>query len=237
MTGGKKSPADARSDFGAILRKLYRNRFSNSDLEKMQAVWKVLVRDFFQKRVGIDATVLDIGAGPCLFINAIQASRRIALDANPDVRVHAAPGVETLVTEDLSLDELGGESVDCVFLSNVLEHMPDYTSVLGLLARIFEKLRPGGSLLILQPNYRLAGSRYFDFIDHSMILTDSSLLEAVTAVGFEVAELKVRFLPYTSKSRLPSRPWLVALYLRFSPAQWLFGKQSFVLAVKPVQNR
>jgi len=203
----------------------------------MRAVWNVLVRDFFQKRVRTDATVLDVGAGACLFINAIQASRRIALDANPDVRVHAAPGVETVVTEDLSLDEIGRESVDCVFLSNVLEHLPNYTGVLGLLARIFEKLRPGGSLQILQPNYRLAGSRYFDFIDHSMILTDSSLLEAVRAAGFEVTELKIRFLPYTSKSSMPSQPWLVALYLRLSPAQWLFGKQTFVLALKPVQDR
>jgi hypothetical protein len=42
----------------------------------------------------------------------------------------------------------------------------------------------------------------------------------------------VRFLPFTSKSRLPKWGWLVALYLRLRPAQWLFGKQTFVVARK-----
>lgn len=162
----------------------------------MRAVWGVLVRDFFQKRIREDSTVLDIGAGPCLFINQIQARRRIALDANSDVRGQAGQGVEALVTEDLSLREIGDETIDYVFLSNFLEHLPDYLAVLDLLTRIHRKLKHGGSLLVLRPNYRLAASRYFDFIDHSMILTEASLLEALTAVGFQIKELKTRFLSF-----------------------------------------
>ena len=38
------------------------------------------------------------------------------------------------------------------------------------------------------------------------------------------------FLPYTFKSRLPSWPWLVRLYLALPPAQWFFGKQMFLVA-------
>lgn len=198
----------------------------------MRKVWGVLVRDFFQSRIRRDSTVLDIGAGPCLFINEIQARRRIALDANPDVREYAGEGVESLVTNDLSLDEIADGSVDYVFLSNFLEHLPDYLSVLDLLARIHRKLTSGGILLILQPNYRLTPRRYFDFVDHSMILTETSLREALEAAGFEIRELKLRFLPFTSKSRMPQWPWLVATYLRFPPAQWLLGKQTFVAAAR-----
>jgi hypothetical protein len=41
-----------------------------------------------------------------------------------------------------------------------------------------------------------------------------------------------RFLPYTTKSRLPQAPWLVSLYLRF-PLVWrILGKQTLVVASK-----
>lgn len=217
----------------AVLQRLYRNRFSDAELARMRKVWSVLVRDFFQRRIKRESTVLDIGAGPCLFINELQARRRIALDANPDVRLHAAAGVEPLVTSNLLLEEIGDGTIDYVFVSNFLEHLPDYLSVLDLLDRIRRKLVPGGVLLVLQPNYRLASAHYFDFVDHTMILTEASLQEALTAVGFQIKELRTRFLPFTSKSRMPQWPWLVAAYLRFPPAQWLLGKQTFVAAATP----
>lgn len=198
----------------------------------MRKVWHVLVRDFFQKRIRPDSTVLDVGAGPCLFINEVRARRRIALDANPDIQDHADPGVEAILSNDLSLNEIADGSVDHVFLSNFLEHLPDYRAILDLLAMAHRKLASDGTLLILQPNFRLTPSHYFDFIDHSMTLTETSLEEALAAAGFEIREMKVRFLPFTSKSRIPQWPWLVALYLRLPPAQWLFGKQTFVVAVK-----
>jgi SAM-dependent methyltransferase len=148
------------------------------------------------------------------------------------VREHAAKDVEVIVTDDLSLAEVEDESIDSVLVSNLLEHLPDFIAVLDLMSRIHDKLRTNGSLFILQPNYRLTGARYFDFVDHSMILTETSLEEALNATGFEIRERKVRFLPYTSKSRLPLWPWLVAAYLRFPPARWLLGKQTFVAATK-----
>lgn len=215
-----------------VLARLYRSRFSESDLAEMRKVWRVLVRGFFQRYIAPDATVADLGAGPCLFINEVRAARRIALDANSDLPKHAAAGVEAIVTTDLSLRELEDGGIDCVFVSNFLEHLPDYRAMIELLMTIERKLRRGGSLLILQPNYRLAPRRYFDFVDHTMIVTDASLIEALRAVGLEIAETRVRFLPFTSKSKLPKWGWLVALYLRLRPAQWLFGKQTFVVARK-----
>jgi SAM-dependent methyltransferase len=226
---------DGGKELGLLLERLYRRRFSEGDLRQMREVWRVLVERFFQRRIEPDSTVLDIGAGACLFINHVRARRRIAMDANPDLVTHAAPGVETVVSDDLSLREIADGSVDHVFLSNFLEHLPDYLAVLGLLAGIHRKLRPGGSLMVLQPNFRLAPRRYFDFVDHRVILTDASLVEALEVAGFEVRELRARFLPFTSKSSLPKRAWMVSLYLRLRPAQWLLGAQTFVRAVKPAR--
>ena len=83
---------------------------------------------------------------------------------------------------------------------------------------------------MLQPNIRLTKAAYWDFIDHSLPLTERSLTEALTLTGFEVETMTVRFLPYTTESRFPISPTLIRLYLRLPPAQWLLGKQTFVVA-------
>jgi hypothetical protein len=57
--------------------------------------------------------------------------------------------------------------------------------------------------------------------------------EALTVAGFRVVECRARFLPYTTKSRLPQWAPLVRLYLRLPVAQFLFGKQMFVVAERP----
>ena len=56
---------------------------------------------------------------------------------------------------------------------------------------------------MLQPNIRLTGAAYWDFIDHKVALTERSLVEAAELCGFETERLIKRFLPYTTKSRLP----------------------------------
>jgi hypothetical protein len=95
------------------------------------------------------------------------------------------------------------------------------------------KLAPGGSVLILQPNFRFTGAAYFDFIDHKVVLTDKSLVEALEVTGFRIVYLARRFLPYTSKAKLPRTLWLVRCYLAL-PFLWrVFGQQTFVVAEKP----
>jgi len=98
-------------------------------------------------------------------------------------------------------------------------------------------LRPGGKLIILQPNFRLLGAAYFDFIDHKTILTDKSLEEALNIVGFAIERKIIRFLPYTTKSRIPQTPMLVRFYLWFRLLWFLMGKQSLFVALKPTSSQ
>ena len=58
-------------------------------------------------------------------------------------------------------------------------------------------------------------------------------MEAVRLVGYEVEECRARFLPYRTSSPLPRWPWVVRLYLVLPAAQWLFGKQFFLVARHP----
>ena len=41
-----------------------------------------------------------------------------------------------------------------------------------------------------------------------------------------------RFLPYSTKGRLPAAPWLVRAYLSFPPAWCLLGKQTLYVGVQ-----
>ncbi len=70
------------------------------------------------------------------------------------------------------------------------------------------------------------------FFDHITPLDDRALTEALETSGFKIIENIVRFLPYTTKSRLPNSLLLVKLYLKV-PLAWRFlGQQSFLVAQK-----
>ena len=214
------------------LEKLYRHRFDEQDLPAKKAVWKVLCEHFFSSYVRPQDVVVDVGAGHCEFINQIKARRRIAVDLNARVSEFAAPGVEWLQESCTELGSIADNSVDVVFRSNFLEHLPSKQVVLDTLATTRRILRQGGLAIILQPNIRLLPGKYWDYFDHHTPLTDKSLVEAVTMLDMQPVRVIARFLPYTTKSVLPQWPWLVKLYLRLPLAWWLLGKQSLVVAKK-----
>jgi SAM-dependent methyltransferase len=216
------------------LDRLYANRFSRDDREVRRRVWRVLASEVFGPHIPPGATVLDVGAGYCDLINHVRAGRRIAVDLNPEMPASAEPGVETHV---LPLDRLGEviepAAVDVAIASNIFEHMPNPDALLDVLAALRGVIRPGGRLIVMQPNVRAVGGRFWDFFDHTLPLTERGMAEALRVAGFEIAESRARFLPYTFKSRLPAWVWLVRLYLALPPAQWLLGKQMFVIATRP----
>ena len=215
------------------LAKLYHERFSPLEREKKNRVWQVLCRHFFQRYVRPTDTVLDLGAGNCEFLNNITCAERIAVDLNPEVETCARPGTRVLVTASIDLGAVESDSVDVVFVSNFFEHLPDKTTFLQTLYEIRRVLRRGGRLLILQPNIRAVGGQYWDFVDHHLPLTDRTLVEALGMINMNVQEVRARFLPYTTKSRIPQHPWLIRLYLLLSPVHRFMGGQAWVVGVKP----
>jgi SAM-dependent methyltransferase len=194
---------------------------------RREVLWKVLCQSYFQKCVKPGDCVLDLGAGHCHFVNHIQCARRIAVDRWEGTRAFATDGVETHITSLTYLGCIPDCSVNFVFASNVFEHLTqdEFAEVLSQLRR---KLRPGGTLNILQPNYRFAFREYFDDYTHVAVYSDRSLSDFLAVNGFRVIECKPRFLPLTIKSRLPVSPFLIRLYLRlpFKP----MGKQMLLRA-------
>jgi ubiquinone/menaquinone biosynthesis C-methylase UbiE len=209
----------------ATLDEIYGDRFSDSDAHAKDAIWKEITK-FLQRYIPADASVLDIACDRGDFIRNIVAGEKWATDIR-DMSNTLTEDVRFVRGNGLELDHiLPVGYFDVAFMSNYLEHLGSNDNVLRQLKVTSRVLKPGGRVIILQPNIRLVGARYWDFIDHSVALTERSLVEAAVLSGFVTETLIVRFLPYTTKSRLPRSRALVRAYLR-TPVLWrVFGKQS-----------
>jgi ubiquinone/menaquinone biosynthesis C-methylase UbiE len=212
--------------------KYYASRFA---VEPKRAVlWRTLAQEFFSKLIRPSDTVLELGAGYCDFVNNIQASRKLAIDVWPGVTECAAPGVESVIGSVTDLSWIGDGEVDFVFASNLFEHLKqdEFAQVLQSVQRI---LRPGGTLCILQPNYRYCAAEYFDDFTHVAVYSHVSMGDFLKANGYVVTYCHPRFLPLTMKSRLPVWPILIKLYLKL-PIRFM-GAQMLFLATPQVEKR
>ena len=216
------------------LAKEYQLRFA-AHREYRNAVWRILTADVFQQFVPPDGTVVDVGSGWGEFINNITAADRIAIDLNPDVANRVNAGVR-LIQQDCSAPwPLDAGSVDCVFTSNFLEHLPNKAAVEATLIEARRVLRGGGCLVCIGPNIRHMRGEYWDFWDHYVALSDSSLCEVLHLIGFVIQRRVPRFLPYRMSGRRQSPLALVRWYVRL-PLIWpIFGKQFLIVARKPQQ--
>ena len=234
----RDDPADAsraEPSLDADLPTIYARRFSNADATRRGGVWRELAR-FLQRYVAADATVLDLACDRGAFINAIRAGKRWAVDVR-DVREYLEANVRFVQSDGLHLSQvLSPASFDVVFMSNYLEHLASADVVVQQLKVVIELLRPGGRVVILQPNIRLVGGSYWDFLDHKTALTEKSLEEAARTAGFETLEVITRFIPYTTKSRFPQHSLIVRAYLAFRPAWLILGRQSLYVGRRPVDD-
>ena len=212
------------------LNKLYAARFPERDLEAKDAIWKVLCERFFQNWVRESDAVLDLGAGYGEFLRHIRCASRIAVEINPESPAFMPEGTRLVAQPGWDLSEVAAGSVNVVFASNFFEHLPTKEKLLKTLGEVHRILVPEGRLLILQPNLAYLHGRFFDFLDHHLPLTHNSMIEALALSGFKIGRCFPRFLPFTTRSRMPQFPWLVRLYLLCPPAWRLLGKQMFILA-------
>ncbi|HXW25665.1 MAG TPA: class I SAM-dependent methyltransferase [Xanthobacteraceae bacterium] len=196
-------------------------------------IWKILCERFFQPLVGEDRVIVDLACGYGEFINTIRAKKKYAVDLNPDARAHLAADVEFCLSRADAIAAIAADAVDVVFASNFLEHLRTKEECDAVLAEVRRILRPGGRFVIMGPNIRYLAAEYWDFYDHCLPLSHLSLEEGLVQSDYDIDRIVPRFLPYTTRSRLPQHPFLVALYLRL-PLIWrVLGRQFLVVARKP----
>ena len=213
------------------LNKIYQIRFSGQE-EYRNAVWKILVKDFFSKWIPKGSAVLDLGCGYGEFINNVEGCRSHAMELNPDARETLNDGIffhEQDCSEPWPIDE---NSLDLVFTSNFFEHLPNKQTLDQTIRHVHKHLKPNGRLIMLGPNIAALKGHYWDFWDHHVALSDQAAIELLELHEFTIDKNIPRFLPY-NMVRVRKRPlFLVRLYLRL-PIIWrFFGAQFLVIARK-----
>ena len=213
------------------VRQIYDYRYEEENHAAKEGIWRVL-GPFFQRYFG-EGPVLDLACDRGYFVRNVDAPERWATDLR-DVSAHLPDDVRFVQSDSLALaSSLPTSYFGTVFISNFLEHLAGPDAVLEQLRVVHALLALRGRLVVLQPNARLTGGAYWDFLDHRVALTEKSLVEAAELAGLSTVEVITRFLPFTTKSRLPQSPTAVRAYLAFRPAWFLLGKQTLYVGEKP----
>ncbi|MBU1727503.1 MAG: class I SAM-dependent methyltransferase [Candidatus Omnitrophica bacterium] len=218
--------------FDNILGKLYQVRFNKDELAVRNHLWEIFCQDFFQQFIGKDDVVLDVGAGYGEFINHIKCRQKFAVELNEESRQFFDPDVKLFNSHACDLNFLKDGSVDAVFMSNFSEHLLDKKEVVKTLLEALRVLKPKGRIILMGPNIRYVYKEYWDFFDHFIPLSHKALAELLQAIGFKIERAIPKFLPFTTKSRIPKNDFAVRMYLRF-PFIWkIMGRQMLIVASK-----
>jgi len=213
------------------LDRIYAYRFKDVDHAKRGMVWSELAA-FLHREMGKPDRMLDPAAGLCEFINLVPSVERWAVDMNePFIRQHAGKDVHVVIGDTLKVD-LPAEHFDGIFVSNFLEHLHSQEEVAAFLRKMYGHLRKGGRIAVMGPNFKYVYKQYFDFADHTVILSELGLAEHLYGAGFEVERIHPRFLPLSFRGGLPINRMLVRAYLGMPWAWRFFGKQFLLIGRK-----
>jgi SAM-dependent methyltransferase len=211
--------------------RIYEYRFQGIDEKKKKITWEEIA-NYIYKRLAQPKRLLDPAAGKCELVNSIKSAERWAVDLNDYfIRKYAAEGVKIVVGDIFKVD-LPEAYFDGVFISNFLEHLNSQEEVATLLEKMYNSLRPGGKIAIMGPNFRYTYRSYFDFADHTVILTELGLAEHLYGAGFEIESIYPKFLPLSFRGGIPVSRFLVRTYLSLPLAWRIMGKQFLLVATK-----
>jgi ubiquinone/menaquinone biosynthesis C-methylase UbiE len=170
----------------------YRLRFSKAEKYRAE-VWRILCNAYFSRYILPGDSVLDMGAGWGEFINNVKASRKYAMDLNPDAKTRLNSDIHFLQQDCSQTWELPANTLDAVFSSNFLEHLPEKAHIESALSEAHRCLKDGGLVVFLGPNIKYVNSAYWDFWDHFIPLTEQSVAEVLRLKGFHVQVNVPRF--------------------------------------------
>ncbi len=213
--------------------RIYEYRYKGVDRNKKLSTWKIIA-EFIHEKLGKPSSMIDPAAGDCEFINQVPAKERWAVDMGEHTKRAAQSDVKVVIGNNLDVT-LPLNYFEGVYVSNFLEHLHSQEDVATFLERMFAILKPGGKIAIMGPNFKYCAANYFDFADHTVILTELGVAEHLYGAGFEVKEVHDRFLPLSFRGKIPVTDFLVKMYFQM-PFAWRFmGKQFLLVAQKPMK--
>ncbi|MBA3706239.1 MAG: methyltransferase domain-containing protein [Bacteroidetes bacterium] len=211
--------------------RIYEYRFAGIENAKKQQAWREISK-FIYKKLGSPDKILDPAAGFCEFINHVPSKEKWVIDLNePFINKYCDPTINKLIGNNLEI-KIPENYFDGIFVSNFLEHLHTQEQVSLFLDRMHKALKPGGKIAIIGPNFKYTYKNYFDFADHTVVLTELGVAEHLYGATFSIEKVHPKFLPLSFRGKLPPIPFLIKLYLRF-PLFWsFFGKQFLLIGKK-----
>jgi SAM-dependent methyltransferase len=216
------------------------------------------ILNLFKKRMDLDSklkeiTVCDFGAGVGTFANLFINT----YDIFPTCIEHDTNLVKILKENKLnSFTKFPTESAfDVIYTCNVLEHIENDQHVL---LEFFEHINDGGRLLIYVPAFPFLFSDMDEQIGHYRRYTKADLVKKVKSAGFQIqvchyhdtfgilASLLLKIFGFNRKNGLGSKKTLlfydkvifpISNFLDFLGFRFIFGKNLFVYAIKPLVNK
>jgi SAM-dependent methyltransferase len=211
--------------------RIYQYRFQGVDQQKKLLTWGILAK-FLYKKLGNPERMLDPAAGLCEFINAVPSKEKWAIDLNDEfISKYINGDIKKIIGNNLEVD-IPENYFDGVFISNFLEHLHSQEEVAFFLNRMYKSLRPGGRIAVMGPNFKYVYKQYFDFADHTVILSELGVAEHLYGAGFDKLEIIPRFLPLSFRGGLPVNKFLIETYLSMPMAWKIMGKQFLLIGEK-----
>jgi len=130
--------------------------------------------------------VCEVGVGRGVLANRALARgyRYLGVDIDEAVRLYTSADVVIQLAPPLpDMDP------DIIVMESLLEHMPDYGSAKALIVECYEKLQPGGRVVIRVPEIRYAKWRFWDGApDHAWVTSTRRVTTVARMVGFQIIE-------------------------------------------------
>ncbi|MBN2309584.1 MAG: glycosyltransferase family 39 protein [Candidatus Hydrogenedentes bacterium] len=159
-----------------------------------------------------------------------DAARVLVLGIEPDALAlgpAVVDGAAELQSVRAKAEALEAGSWDAVVVVDVLHQLADGSEVAAFLARVSAALSVGGRLIVIEPNARYLGRRFWDSLASATPLTHRSVAQAALEVGLEPRELVPKFVPVENTG------WLTGLCVGSDWAQAFFGRRLWLSAIRP----